>query len=116
MIGREGDEPHVMFGRRDGSDSPIYDCKRVGFGGGPPGSVQRGTAIVKWLWDGENNETVPPDHAHQEWQVEQETNGWALARDPWDKRLHWLTRDSEYRLQVGGNDGYNTVTMQTLLV
>lgn len=114
ILGEEGDEPHVVFRRPDGTESPIIDCSRVGYGGGPPRTVQGATAIVKWLADGDTMEPVPVDDSHQEWPIEKETNGWALARDPWDRRLHWLARDSEYRLWVGGNDGCHIVTMQTL--
>ena len=114
ILGQEGDEPHVVFQRADGTDSPILDCSKVGYGGGPPKSVQGATAIVKWLTDGAMNEPVPADDSHQEWPVEQASEGWALARDPWDKRLRWLTSGSEYRLRVGENHGCHVVTMQTL--
>lgn len=114
ILGQEGDEPHVVFRRPDGSDSPILDCKNVGYGGASPREVQQGSAIVKWLTDAATGEAVPLDESHLEWTVLQESNGWALARDHWDSRLHWLTVGSEYRLWVGGNDRCHIVTMQTL--
>ena len=114
ILGQQGDEPHVVFRRPDGTESPIIDCIRVGYGGGPPRTVQGATAIVKWLTDGATMEPTSADDSHQEWAVEQETNGWALARDPWDGRLHWLTSGGEYRLWVEGNDRCHVVTMQTL--
>ncbi|MCI0439742.1 MAG: hypothetical protein L0177_11525 [Chloroflexi bacterium] len=116
MIGQEGDEPHVVFRCPDGSNSPIMDCSKVGYGGGPPRKVNQASAIVKWLVSGDTMESVPVEDSHQEWPVEQVTNDWALARDPWDKRLHWLTRGGEYRLWVGGNDRCHIVTVQTLLI
>ena len=116
LIGQEGDEPHIVFQRPDGSESPIWDYSKVGFGGGPPRVVNQASAIVKWIFDAETLQPVPSDKSHQEWPVERETNGWALARDPWEKRSHWLTSGSEYRLWVGGNGRCHVFIMQTLLV
>ena len=110
ILGQEGDEPHVVYQRRDGGNSVIVDCKDYGYGGAPK-ALRQATAIVKWLSNA--GAPVPSEDSHQEWPVEQETNGWALARDPWDGRLHWLTSGSEYSLRVGGNERVHVVTMQT---
>ena len=114
ILGQEGVEPHVVYQRPDGSSSTIVDCKDYGYGGPPPKVARQASAIVKWLSNA--GAPVPSVDSHQEWPVEQETNGWALARDPWDGRLHWLTSGSEYSLRVGGNERWHVVTMQTLLL
>lgn len=46
---------------------------------------------------------------------------WALARDPWLGRLHWLYSHSEYRLDASEPGEYGTtkvhiVTMGSLLL
>ena len=115
ILGQEGDEPHVIFQRADGSDSPLLDCKSVGYGGAAPKETPQGLAIVKWLEDAATGKPPPLEESHFEWTVLQESNGWALARDHWDNRLHWLTVGSEYVLRVSGSDRYHKVTMQTLV-
>ncbi len=35
ILGQEGDEPHVVYQRRDGGNSVIVDCKDYGYGGPP---------------------------------------------------------------------------------
>jgi len=47
MVVQEGDEPHVEFQRPDGSNSPILDCSKVGYGGPPPREIHNASAIVK---------------------------------------------------------------------
>jgi len=114
LIGQEGDEPHIEFQRPDGSSSPIWDYSRVGYGGPPPQSVSQASAIVKWLKY--SGEPISNDKSHMEWPVKLESNGWALAMDPWEKRWHWLCSGGEYRLWVGGQKECYIVTMQTLLL
>ena len=114
IIGQPGDEPHVQFRCPDGTVSPILNCSHVAFGGGPPQSVEQATAIVNWLSDGTTVERTVLGDDHQEWPVASETNGWVLAQDPWDRRWHWLTRNSEYRLWITGNQWPHVVTMQAL--
>ena len=114
IVGQEGDEPHVVFQCADGSSSSILDCSKVGYGGKPPRTVNQALAIVKVLSDA--GELVTADDEHQEWPVEQKTDGWALACDPWDRRLHWLPPRGEYRLRVGEDNRSLVVTMQSLLL
>ena len=88
------------------------DCSSVGYGGGPPKNVHGGTAIVKWLQNADGT-PISPEDSHQEWPIEQESNGIVLARDPWDGKLHWLFKGGEYRLWVKGNLACHIVEVQT---
>jgi len=116
LIGQEGDEPHVVYQLPDGSKSPIFDCSRYGYGGGVPKSAENATAIVKWLYDGAKAESVSVNDAHQRWPVEQVTARFALAKDPWDKRMHWLPRVGDYSFRTGNNERSHLVTMQSLIL
>ena len=111
QMGGQDDEVHAKFELLDGT-TRIYDYNRVGDAGQSTAHETR--AIVKQL--------TPPIEAalsHQEWSVEEVTDGsWALARDPWAGRLHWLPPrteggDSVYSVHVG--DRWYEVAMQTLL-
>ena len=119
QAGREGAEPHIKF-RAPSGEILIRDYSRVGYGGPPKARVTK--AIVKWIRNAFSpGDAIPAEDQHMEWEVEQVTDThWALARDPWFERLHWLYPQREYRLDASEPDQQgmrlaHTVTMESLL-
>ena len=107
-----GGPPHIRLEFPDGTRSGLQDYKRVGYGGPPP-TPKNGTAVVKWLFDPETweksrgEQRIPSpinDNEHREWPILQVSGtGWALVRDEWGGRSHWLASGgSEYTFVVGG--------------
>ena len=108
-----GGPPHIGLQFPDGTRSGLLDYNRVGYGGPPPTS-KNGTAVVKWLFDPETweksrgEQRIPsPINAneHRKWPILQVFGtGWALVRDEWGGRSHWLASGgSEYTFVVSGN-------------
>ena len=99
QTGREGAEPHIEFAAPSGKLN-IRDYSQVGYGGPP--RVVDASAVVKWIRDATRpSEPIPASKQHMTWSVEQVTDkNWALARDPWFGRLHWLSPGREYRLDA----------------
>ena len=116
-----GGPPHIRLQFPDGTKSGLLDYARVGYGAPP--TPKSGFAIVKWLFDPETwessggEERIPSpirDVEHREWPIEQVSGtGWALVRDEWGGRLHWLPSGGfEYSFVVGGNSRSHTVTLE----
>ena len=119
LVGREGAEPHIKF-RAPNGEPQNRDYGRVGYGG-PPRACET-KAIVKWIRNAFSPlDAIPAKDQHMEWQVMQVTDThWALARDPWFGRLHWLYPQEEYSLDATEPDQHGTrkvhvVTMESLL-
>ncbi len=118
--GREGAEPHIKF-KAPGEKPQSRNYSSVGCGGGAPRACET-KAIVKWIQNAFSPlDAIPAKDQHMEWQVMQVTDThWALARDPWFGRLHWLCPQKEYRLDASEPDQHGTrkvhvVTMESLL-
>ena len=113
QAGREGAEPHIKFRAPSGKEQ-VRDYSRVGYGG-PPKAVET-KAIVKWIRNSYSpNDPIPAEDQHMEWQVEQVTDThWALVRDPWFGRLHWLCPQRDYRLNASETK-VHIVSMEGLL-
>ena len=113
--------PHFKLEFPDGSVSNWLDYGSVGAGGRPPRSIATSAiALVKWLYDPAIRAAPPPEDAHREWSIEQVSDTlpyipgdleicWALVRDEWTGRLHWLYKNAEYSFVVSGEARHKVV-------
>ena len=111
-----GDAPHIELAFLDGKTA-IFDYNEVG-GVGPARDFNGGPAIVKILFDpvfyrdSSHSRGKPPrELQHKEWPI-LKVAGWqderndlrfALIRDEFSHRLHWLAKGSEYTFVVSEN-------------
>ena len=76
---------------------------------------------MKWLYDPAIRAAPPPEDEHREWRIEQvsdpfpDTPGdldmrWALVRDEWTGRSHWLCKYLEYSFVVSGEARHKVVS------
>ena len=111
-----GDAPHIELAFLDGKTA-IFDYDEVG-GVGPARDFNGGRAIVKILFDpafhrdsSHSRGKPPKELQHKAWPIlkvagwQDETNDqrFALVRDEFSDRLHWLTKGSEYTFVVSEN-------------
>ena len=117
--------PHFKLKFPDGSCSNWLDYTKVGAGGLPPRSIASpAIALVKWLYDTRIRAAPPPEDEHREWSIERVSDPfvyipgdldmrWALVRDEWTGRLHWLCKYAEYSFVVPG-EGVHRVVLEGL--